>query len=105
MVVISEFDARLNMKAFIDRARRPYSEWYTATSTAPRERLFRDHGVDEASGWWFAEELESAEAARRVQGFLVKLGCESATDEPEPGVDAQPTSVYAYLKVEGRTTP
>jgi len=45
--VVSELDARIEMKAFIDRARAPYGEWYVGITADPDSRL-EEHGVDDA---------------------------------------------------------
>lgn len=100
MATSSEFDAKMDMKAFIDRALRPYSEWYAGIAADPRERLFNDHGVSEEREWWITRECDKAESARRVEEYLLKLGCDGAAG----GDDDTTTGVYAYLKGE-HTTP
>ena len=81
--VASEFDARIEMKAFIDRARAPYSQWYVGITADPDERL-AEHGLQEAD-WYIVRRLASAEAdagaahqAREayaaVQGFRERYG-------------------------------
>ncbi len=98
MTVVSEFDARVEMKAFIDRARAPYAQWYVGITADPDERL-AEHGLQE-SDWYIVRRLASAEAARRVADHLLKLGCEGAAG----GGDESATAVYAYWK-RGHTSP
>ena len=93
--VTSEFDARMEMKAFIDRARAPHSDWYVGIAADPDERL-SEHGVEE-SDWYIVRRLASEVEARRVEEALLKLGCEG-------GGGAAATAVYAYWK-RGHTEP
>ena len=98
MQVTSEFDARIEMKAFIDRSRAPYPDWYAAIAADPDERI-SEHGVRE-DDWWIARRLASAEKALHVEEFLLKLGCDGG---PGDG-DEETTAVYAYWK-RGHTEP
>ncbi len=98
MQVTSEFDARMEMKAFIDRARAPHSEWYVGIAADPEERL-SEHGVQETD-WYIVRRLASAEEARRVEESLLKLGCGGGPG----GGDEAATAVYAYWK-RGHTQP
>jgi hypothetical protein len=97
--VTSEFDARIEMKAFIDRARAPYSDWYAGMTDEPDERL-SEHGVRE-DDWWIVRHLGNAEKALQIRDFLLKLGCEGDSNS---GGDEAATGVYAYWKRE-HTTP
>ena len=98
VAVSTEFDARLETKAFMDRSRAPYSQWYVGVAADPNERL-SEHGVQE-DDWWIVRRLDSAEGARRVEEFLLKLGCDGGSG----GGDEESTAVYAYWK-RGHTTP
>ncbi|MDO8611925.1 MAG: hypothetical protein Q7R32_03760 [Dehalococcoidia bacterium] len=106
MTVTSELDARLEIKAFVDRSRAPYSGWYVGIAADPDERL-REHGLQE-SDWYIVRRLAGAEAAQRVAEGLLKLECDgSASAAPREGDEkpaGEPTSVYAYWK-RGHTTP
>jgi hypothetical protein len=111
MTVTSELDARIEIKAFIDRARAPNSQWYVGVAADPDERL-RGHGLEE-SDWYIVRRLASAEAAQRVAEGLLKAGCDglpvrgSASEAPREGDEepaGEPTAVYAYWK-RGHTTP
>ncbi|MEX0800388.1 MAG: hypothetical protein WD379_04145 [Dehalococcoidia bacterium] len=97
----SELDARIEMKAFIDRSRAPYAEWYVGLSADPQTRLHEEHGVQE-SDWFIHRRLAGAEAAQRVHASLVALGCEAGG--AAEGEEDEPTGVYAYWK-RGHTTP
>jgi len=98
MTVTSELDARLEIKAFVDRSRAPYSGWYVGVAADPDKRL-EQHGLQEAD-WYIVRRLASAEAARRVAEALLKLECDGAAG----GDDETATAVYAYWK-RGHTTP
>ena len=96
--VSSEFDARIEMKAFIDRSRAPYGDWYVGLTADPDQRI-EEHGLQE-SDWYIVRRLATAEAARRVAEGLLKLGCDGGPG----GGDEASTFVYAYWK-RGHTTP
>ncbi len=98
MQVVSELDARLEVKAFIDRARAPYPDWYVGIAADPDERI-SEHGLRD-NDWYIVRRLDSADAARRLEDILLKLGCEGGTG----GGDEETTAVYAYWK-RGHTTP
>ena len=98
MTVTSELDARMEIRAFIDRSHAPYPDWYVGVAADPDRRL-REHGLQEAD-WYIVRRLASAEAARRVAEALLKLECDGAAD----GGDETATSVYAYWK-RGHTEP
>ena len=107
MTVTSELDARIEIKAFVDRARAPYSEWYVGVTGDPNRRI-EQHGLQE-SDWYIVKRLADAEAAARVaEALLQKLECDGSSaeirgeEEEEPAGPA--TSVYAYWK-RGHTTP
>ena len=106
MTVTSELDARMEIRAFVDRSRAPNSEWYVGVAADPDERL-REHGLREAD-WYIVRRLASAEAAQRVAEALLKLECDGSASE-SPGEEdeepaGEPASVYAYWK-RGHTTP
>ena len=104
--ISTEFDARIEMKAFIDRSRAPYGDWYAGVTADPDQRI-EEHGL-QSSDWFIVRRLATAEAARRVAESLLKLGCDGGASEApgEGGAEAagEPTAVYAYWK-RGHTTP
>ncbi len=103
MAVVSEFDARIEMKGFIDRSRAHYTDWYVGTAADPDARL-SEHGVQE-SDWWIVRRLATAESAQRVAAHFHELGCDGAPGgAPGDGDDDATTAVYAYWK-RGHTTP
>ena len=103
VAVSTEFDARLETKAFMDRSRAPYSQWYVGVAADPNERL-SEHGVQE-DDWWIVRRLASAEAAQRVAEGLLKAGCDGLPVRGgSGGGDEESTAVYAYWK-RGHTTP
>jgi len=107
MTVTSELDARIEIKAFVDRARAPYSEWYVGVTADPGRRI-EEHGLQE-SDWYIVKRLADAEAAAHVaQSLLQKLECDGSSTEIRGEEEEEPagpaTSVYAYWK-RGHTTP
>ena len=107
MHVTSELDARMEIRAFIDRARTSYADWYVGVTAGPDARIAA-HGLQE-SDWYIVKRLADAEAAARVaEALLQKLECDgssteiSGEEEEEPA--GEPTSVYAYWK-RGHTEP
>ena len=106
MTITSELDARIEIKAFIDRARAANSAWYVGVTADPDRRI-EAHGLQE-SDWYIVRRLASAEAAARVAEALLKAGCDgSASEAPGEGDEepaGEPTTVYAYWK-RGHTTP
>ena len=106
MTITSELDARIEIKAFVDRSRAPNSEWYVGVTADPGRRI-EEHGLQE-SDWYIVRRLGSAEGAQRVAEALLKLECDGSSaeirgeEEEEPAGPA--TSVYAYWK-RGHTTP
>jgi len=106
MNVTSELDARMEIRAFIDRSRAPYTDWYVGVTADPDARIAA-HGLQE-SDWYIVRRLAGAEAAQRVAEALLKLECDgSATETVSEGEEAPAgpaTSVYAYWK-RGHTTP
>ena len=111
MQAVTEFDARIEVKGFIVRARAPYSEWYVGVAADPDERL-RRHGLRE-NDWYIVRQVGSAEAAQRVAEFVLKLGCDGASSPTgttsddggaEQDEEREATAVYAYWK-RGHTEP
>ena len=98
VAVSTEFDARLETKAFMDRSRAPYLQWYVGVAADPNERL-SEHGVQE-NDWYIVRRLASADAAQRVAEGLLRAGCDGGSG----GGDEESTAVYAYWK-RGHTTP
>jgi hypothetical protein len=110
MQVTSELDARMEMRAFVERAKAPMREWYIGVTADPERRL-EAHGLQD-SDWWIARRLGDPDKARRVAEALLKLGCdgsvEPAVPEGEEGAEEEDegpaAAVYAYWK-RGHTTP
>lgn len=103
----SELDARIEMKAFIDRCRAPYEEWY-ANVAVDAQRRIEAHGC-EPNDWYIHRRLGSPEAAQRVLKTLTDLGCQTGGDLPavegEPeDAEAPAASAYAYWRRD-HTTP
>jgi hypothetical protein len=82
------------IKAYIDKWRKPYPSWYAGIASDARKRLFEEHGVSEKDDYWIYRQCSSDQATRNVEEALLKLGCDGASG----GGDESTTSVYAYLK-------
>jgi hypothetical protein len=104
---ISELDARMEMRGFIERAKAPMTEWYVGVTADPERRL-EAHGTQD-SDWWIVRRLADEPTAKRVAEALLKLGCEGSASAvvPEGSEEEEEgpvTAVYAYWK-RGHTTP
>jgi hypothetical protein len=86
--------AEKEIKAYIDKRRKPYSSWYVGIASDARKRLFEEHNVSEKDDYWTYRRCSSVGAARVVEEALLKLGCDGALG----GGDESTASVYAYLK-------
>jgi hypothetical protein len=93
-MVIPAQQAYNEIKAYIDKADKPYRDWYVGIASDPRKRLFLEHNVSEKSDLWIFRRCTTAQAARNVEEALLKLGCDGGIG----GGDESTTSVYAYLK-------
>ena len=88
-------EAYTEIKAFINKQGKPYTEWYAGIASEPEERLFEEHNVTEAkSDWWIYRECSDEQSARAVKETLIKLGC----DGDSGGGDYATVYAYAYLK-------
>ena len=76
MTVTSELDARIEIKAFVDRSRAPISEWYVGVTADPDARIAA-HGLQE-SDWYIVRRLATAEAAARVAEGMLRAGCDGS---------------------------
>jgi hypothetical protein len=72
-----------------------YSEWYVGIAKDPKQRLFKDHNVNEDTDKWIHVGASSSTVARNVEDYFVsKLG----TDGGSGGGDSSTIHVYAYRK-------
>lgn len=70
-----------------------YSSWYVGIAKDPRDRLFKDHNVDEKNGRWIYRDAGSRTVAERIEKYFID---EHGTQgNPGGGSDAT-TVVYAY---------
>lgn len=90
--VTSVQQAILDIETYIRQNGGVYSAWYCGVATDPRQRLFRDHNVDEKSGTWIFRGLVSDTEARRVEAYFLAKGCKGGAG----GGDASSRSVYCY---------
>jgi len=77
-----------------------YPEWYAGIASDPKGRLFNDHNVSESSDAWIYRDCGSATAARTVEDYFLRKGCDGGTG----GGDNTTRYVYAYKK-NGHTNP
>lgn len=70
-----------------------YSNWYVGIAKDPKERLFKDHNVDEKNGSWIYRKAESREVAERIEKYFIEV--HGTQGNPGGGSD-ETTFVYAY---------
>ncbi len=90
----SEAEIKAEMKAYIDKHGGPDSSWYAGIAADPKDRLFSDHGVDKDNGAWIFHTSSTADEARRIEKYLIALGCDGGGG----GGDAATKAIYAYKK-------
>ncbi|MBR1916139.1 MAG: hypothetical protein IJ830_06875 [Alphaproteobacteria bacterium] len=66
--------------------------WYVGIATHPRERLFKDHCVDEQHGRWIYRDAITETDARDTEEHLLKI----FKFRGDVGGGNYPTYVYAY---------
>jgi len=79
---------------FEDYMSKPYSSWYVGISENPRNRLFKDHNVDEKNNRWTYNTASSSTIAREIEKYFLDLGCDGGPG----GGDKDAKAVYAYKK-------
>jgi hypothetical protein len=84
---------------YIDKNGGNYSGWYVGIAQDPRNRLFKDHNVDEIKGGWIYRNAGSKSTAERIEKYFVE---ELRTKGKPGGGSDDTTSVYAY-KIEAYT--
>jgi hypothetical protein len=91
----SEETIKSDIKAYIEKGRGAYADWYVGISKDPRGRLFNGHGVHEKGDLWIYSQAETAAAAQSVESYFVNtLGTDGGTG----GGDKESEYVYAYKK-------
>ncbi len=90
----TEDEIKREMKEYIDRNGGASASWYAGIAADPRNRLFSDHGVDKDNGAWIFRTSSTADEARRVEEYLIALGCDGGGG----GGDAATKAIYAYKK-------
>ena len=66
--------------------------WYVGVSSQPRERLFRQHKVNEHEGAWIFAKADSSSDAWAVERHFLEHGSEGGSG----GGDRTASNVYAY---------
>lgn len=70
-----------------------FRDWYVGIASNPKARLFTDHNVRQHRGLWIhSADLGSEAAARKVEQYLLSLGCRGGPG----GGDWGSRYVYAY---------
>lgn len=90
--VLSVREAVEAIEAHIKSRGGPCSAWYCGIAAAPSERLFSDHNVDQEKGRWCWRNCGTDIAARQVEAYFHKKGCEGGPS----GGDRDTKYVYAY---------
>jgi len=83
--------AKREIEAFVNRNGGNYPRWYCGIAAKPRDRLFEDHNVDEKKGTWIYRDAGTETAAREVEEYFHKKGCQGSG-----GGGKNPHYVYAY---------
>ncbi len=84
--IIAEIDA------YIRKCGGTYSSWYCGVAANPRDRLFKDHNVDEHRGQWIHADAGTDTKARQVEKHFLDKGCKGGGG----GGDHTTRHVYAY---------
>lgn len=81
------------IKSFIEKNGGEYSNWYVGIADDARERLFKDHGVEERTRPWIFRIATSVESAKTIEAYFVdQLGTSGKKDRG----DNATVMVYAY---------
>jgi hypothetical protein len=70
----------------------PYSSWYAGIASDPKDRMFKDHCVDEENGGWIYRTAATNAEARTAEAALHTAGFEGGPGGGDSGTKA----VYAY---------
>lgn len=92
-MVKDEPTIRSDIENYIDRKGETYTSWYVGVAEDARDKLFKDHKVDEKNGSWIYRNAASRTIAERIEKYFVnQLGTKG-----NPGGSSDATrSVYAY---------
>lgn len=92
----SEEAIKKKIKEHIDKEGSGYPAWYAGISNDAERRLFDEHGVPREKGkaWYIWDTASSNAVARRVEQYLIGLGCDGAAG----GGEEDANMVYAYKK-------
>ena len=66
--------------------------WYVGVTADPRQRLFRDHNVNEQNGPWIYGAVASDDEARYIENYFLAQGCRGGPG----GGGSDAIYVYAY---------
>jgi len=77
---------------YIRRQGGAYSSWYCGVAADPRDRLFKDHSVDEKNDQWIYDNAGTDTKARQVEKHFLDKGCKGGGG----GGDQTTRYVYAY---------
>lgn len=71
------------------------SSWYVGIASNPRDRLFKDHNVQEKNSWWIYKNTVTDTSSRRIERYLIDS---YGFDGGDGGGDYTTIFVYAYRK-------
>ena len=80
---------------YIRRTNTPLTEWYVGIAEDAQAAVFEGHGVNKDMDYWIYRECFTADAARRVEQYLV---VNYQTDGGSGGGSDASRFVYAYKK-------
>lgn len=70
----------------------PYSSWYVGIAKDASNRLFNDHNVSKANGYWIYRECENDTISREIEQYFLNMGCKGGYG----GGDYRSKYIYAY---------
>ena len=83
------------IKTHIQKSGLNFRDWYVGIAQDPQTRLFSDHNVSRASGWWIYRTAPTSTEARNIEAHFVNV---LGTDGGTGGGDFLSRAVYAYAK-------
>lgn len=81
-----------DLLAYIEKCGGAYESWYCGIASDPRDCLFNRHGVTENPGAWIFRDCGTDTAARAVEQYFHRLGCQGAGGGGGPDT----RFIYAY---------
>jgi len=82
-----------DIKSYVAKIGNDYSQWYVGVASDPKQRLFKDHAVQQAGGAWIYAPCASSAVAREIEDHFLARGMKGGSG----GGDASSKYAYAYL--------